>query len=410
MSVDSVLSDLLLLGLVAWLVSWRPFAALDKPWHEVSARTATLDGLRGYLALGVFLHHGAIYADFIRSGDWNAPKGFALSHLGVGTVALFFMITGYLFWGKAVRAGGALAWRALLINRVFRIAPLYWVATALMLVIVFGSQGWVLRESAGSLVTELAPLALFGFYGTGPDINGYANPWIVLAGVTWTLRYEWVFYVLLLPLAAALLRRLAAPRGIPAVALLACLVGVSRAPTVVMFGLTCFSAGMLSAALPPLPLLGAGRAGWRRVGDAVAAGLLALYLTQPLPEWEGLAMLALAFHIIASGADLFGLLSWRGSRRLGEVSYGIYLLQGLALYAVFHVASVHGFALASPEHFWIALCGAAVLLVVGAALAHMTVEWPSIRYGRAVVAGRDLARAARRRDVSAPPATPCASE
>lgn len=35
------------------------------------------------------------------------------------------------------------------------------------------------------------------------------------------------------------------------------------------------------------------------------------------------------FHLLTSGATLFGLIELRAARRLGNISYGIYLLQGL---------------------------------------------------------------------------------
>ncbi|MBW4048500.1 MAG: acyltransferase [Proteobacteria bacterium] len=363
------------------LIATPVFVSLDKPWHEVSQRNSTIDGLRGYLAMAVFLHHGAIYDSYMLNGNWIDPPSQILAMLGTVGVAMFFMVTGFLFWGKAVRACGTMRWRALVVNRVFRIAPLYYVATVVMLMIVFADRRWSMLESVPKLFSELAPLVLFGFYGTGPDIDTYHQPWILLAGVTWTLRYEWVFYLVLLPLAAQLLRRVRAPLGIPLAAALAMFALAVRLPSAVVFGIGFFAAGMITAALHE-----SGRGLGTRLGvagDLIAIALLVAVLGgEAKALWGQLMMLGVAFHLIATGSDLFGLLSLRASRRLGEISYGIYILQGLVLHATY--AGQTGFAAQSPLHFWLVLAAAGASLIAVATLAHITIESPAIRCGRSI--------------------------
>ena len=45
---------------------------------------------------------------------------------------------------------------------------------------------------------ELTIWLALGFFGGGPDVNGYSNPGTLLAGVTWSLQVEWRFYLSLL--------------------------------------------------------------------------------------------------------------------------------------------------------------------------------------------------------------------
>lgn len=65
-------------------------------------RYASIDGLRGYLAFFVFLHHSCIWYFFLRTGQWQAPPSNLYNHFGQSSVALFFMITGFLFFSKLI--------------------------------------------------------------------------------------------------------------------------------------------------------------------------------------------------------------------------------------------------------------------------------------------------------------------
>src|ERR1700730_13991860 len=90
---------------VGWLIVGRSafYQALCAP--RTGARFASLDGLRGFLALGVFLHHGIIWHGIIASQP-RPPLGPYCKYLGQGSVIFFFLITGFLFWTKVVKAGG----------------------------------------------------------------------------------------------------------------------------------------------------------------------------------------------------------------------------------------------------------------------------------------------------------------
>ena len=73
------------------LARWRP--------PEPPAAYAAIDGLRGYLALMVFVHHGAVWWGYLHTGQWRPPPSRLMNNLGEGSVALFFMITALLFGG-----------------------------------------------------------------------------------------------------------------------------------------------------------------------------------------------------------------------------------------------------------------------------------------------------------------------
>ena len=64
----------------------------------IENRISNIDGLRGYLALGVFFHHFIITYYWQNTGIWQrSPENF-YNNLAELSVSMFFMITGYLFF------------------------------------------------------------------------------------------------------------------------------------------------------------------------------------------------------------------------------------------------------------------------------------------------------------------------
>ena len=112
-------------------------------------RYATIDGLRGYLAFFVFLHHGTIWYFYLRTGMWEAPPSNLYNQFGQSSVALFFMITGFLFWTKLLEAPHKpIDWGRLFVSRVLRLMPLYLCAMLLVLLTVAILSNGTLVDSA----------------------------------------------------------------------------------------------------------------------------------------------------------------------------------------------------------------------------------------------------------------------
>ena len=66
---------------------------------------------------------------------------------------------------------------------------------------------------------------------------------------------------------------------------------------------------------------------------------LLLFVEPGLFSVTGTPLLALMFLSVVSGADLFGLLTSTSARRLGTISYSIYIMQGVILFPLF--AAMH---------------------------------------------------------------------
>lgn len=360
----------------------------DSPQGQVSSRLPALDGLRAFAALAVVFHHATYNRYLLLEGRWGVPSSASFYQLlGEAGVAVFFMVTGYLFWARLIREAGSPAWVPLYVGRFFRIVPLYLLAVGAMLGVVLLETNGQLNVPLPVLLQQVVRWLLFDFLGS-PDVNGYPGTKLLLAGVTWTLRYEWIFYFLL-PVAALAARDRRMPLPFTALALAACLAWLALHPThwrrtdvalpaLFLVGMTCASLHGLRLA----PLLSD-----RMASGAVLALLAATFaLFSSAYELGPIILLGLVFYLISSGCTVFGLLTSRPARRLGDISYGIYLLQGLLLAAVFRPAPMRELALGSPLGYWLLVLLCTVLLIGVSAVTHTLVERPGMTLGRRLAA------------------------
>ena len=361
------------------------FGRIDGPVTSGTRRFATIDGLRGFLAFGVFGHHAVVMHEYLRTGVWAYPPSDFYVLLGEGAVMLFFAITGFLFWAKLLQVRGAPDWRGLYVGRFFRIAPVYLVAAAIVLAVEGTRTGFELREPPLTVLFDGVRWLALGIAGQ-PGFNGNPDTGRLLAGVTWTLRYEWAFYFSLPLLAVFAKRRWHLPFAL--VGLVACL-GLfiwEGARSALLTSL--FFCGMLSASL-----LHEGyriRRAW--AGFAIgAASLVCLFTAFPTADGVGQVLLmGMLFHVLGSGNSFLGVLTLKPVRRLGEISYSVYLTHGLVLSGVFSIAAVRSFAFASDVHYWLIVAVCAVLVVTAASLIYVFIERPGIDLGKQL-AGRTVA-------------------
>jgi peptidoglycan/LPS O-acetylase OafA/YrhL len=330
--------------------------------EEGAGRFDTIDGLRGFLALGVFGEHAMSMRSLHVAGAWAADvPEFHLRASGAG-VALFFMITAFLFWLRVLRKGEAFDLRAFLASRLRRLTPMYLFSVLLALLVVAAASGFALRVAPIELARELRPWLSFGFLPTG-ELNGVRDAHSVNA-VYWTLAYEWLFY-LALPLAALF------AGGWRALLPVAALLYFGTVAPVVF----CFLFGALAAAvyqrgwlrrlhslwLAPLPL--AALAGW-----FFAAAL------HPLLQY---GLLFVFFVFVVHGYSVLGLLRSRAARLLGMASYSIYLLHCIVLYVVVGaVARSSGLADFGVLQYGLLSALAALAIVALSVLTYRYVEHP----------------------------------
>lgn len=334
-------------------------------------RFGTIDGLRGYLALGVFGTHAVNMYTLHTSGEWAAGVAPFYASASRAGVALFFVITGFLFWLRVLRSGDAFEVRAFFVSRLRRLTPMYLMSVLMVLAVVAAASGFVLRDGPAALARDLRPWLSFGFMRTG-ELNGLDEARYVNA-VYWTLAYEWTFYVAL-PFLAVFARSW---RG-----------GLALGITVLVFGTQSpiiynFLAGAAAAWLVHRGILKTElQCPWL---GAVPVAALALYFLFPGVHGLLQALLLFVFFIfVVHGFSLFGLLHSRSAQFLGLVSYSIYLTHCIALFATVHAAhAVLPLAELEPAEYWALAALAAAGSVLLSALTYRYVEYPFIHPQRA---------------------------
>ena len=116
------------------------------PTNTISTRYETIDGLRGFLAIGVYIHHTVIWHQYLNKGVWDVPKSNLYTLLGQGSVSLFFMITSFLFVSKIINAtNGVFNLKQFFISRLYRLTPLYLFTIILLVIIVMSITNWQLN-------------------------------------------------------------------------------------------------------------------------------------------------------------------------------------------------------------------------------------------------------------------------
>jgi len=356
---------------------WR---FLDDAPSAQGQRYITVDGLRGFLALAVVLHHCVVSYRFHQTDEWQLPPSSFYSIIGQAGVAVFFMITAFLFWGRLLDQGKRIDWFALYCSRFFRIVPLYWVVVVLMLIIVAIESGFHLAVPSGQLSKQVFRWLLPAILKELPLVNGYEHTFTITAGVTWTLYYEWMFYFSLPMLAIAATRR-SLLAFVPVVIWLIFILPETLSDGFTRDLVAMFVIGMVAASIVRRS---PGFIGDSKLKSAAAAVLLVfpLLTRSTAYEWVSIVSLGGFFILVSSGASLFGLLTTRSAIRLGSIGYGLYLLQGIVI-TIFHSPHVLGdFADKGPAQVWLTTLAISFALVCAAAASYQFVEKPCIVIGK----------------------------
>lgn len=342
-------------------------------------RFLSLDGLRGLAAYSVFVHHFVVTYYWKVTGIWADPPEAFFRNLGPVGVSIFFMITGFLFIGKITIQGDRIIWIQVFLSRVFRIYPLYLFAVSIIFIVAIIERNYYIEFGITGFIFQVSKWLFFH----GSWVNNFEDTRLILARVDWTLRFEWVFY-----LSLPLLYYILSPRQIFFSVLLVALclvfflypvkIGSFSSEYFILFAI----GGVCHWALKYLtPLVVALRK--FRLGDTLAVGVLAFSLVVP-SSYSPLQILfvSIFFGLVVGGVDLFGLLSARSAKLVGEVSYSIYLLHGITLYVVFTIFAPLNFAAMSLTQFMFWLPIFSGLLLVATSITFLFIERPFIKLSR----------------------------
>ena len=364
MSVASLWFPLAVVLLCLALAAAIGFAS---PWfrarisEQSSHRFEAIDGLRGFLALGVLFTHVMTTRGWYVNGQWDASFAPFYVVTGQAGVSLFFMITGFLFWSRALR--GPIDARALYRSRVRRLTPMYLVSVALALAVIAVLSGFELRTDPLQLAREVRPWLSFGFLDTGA-VNGVKEAHIVNA-VYWTLACEWSFY-----LALPLLAMYARGAGFVLLAALVVFFGL-RMPITLNF----LAGALVAMAVESRWLTGRLASAW--LAPVPIAALAMALAMDTVYSVRGVALLAVFFAFVADGNALLGLLRTRGAKMLGLASYSFYLLHGIVVFTAYRLVDVAvPVASLGAQAHWAVAALAALFAVALSAFTYRHVEYP----------------------------------
>ncbi|CAN5576358.1 acyltransferase [soil metagenome] len=343
---------------------------------RASSRYEALDGLRGFLAVAVLIHHGMSTYMRLTTGEWttNYP---IYKLFGTSSVALFFMITGFLFWGKILNDGGHFDVRNHIRGRLTRLAPMYLTIATLATIIMVWSL-WPMHIAPSRIGATLFTIYAMGITKWAV-LHGFDTGRTV-AGVTWSLKYEWIFYGVL-----PLLIGLRHPRWITMMVIgyvvyfISTTHGWIHKPFGPSFNLI---GGMAVAQIQHSGALS--RIAWRSRWMS-CVGLLIL-IAMPIALDRGVPILLFPltttlFLIIVKGNSFFGVLTSPGPKAVGTISYSVYLLHGMVLYLANPLLG----RLTGPDSvtlYWLALSGVGLVAVAISAVTYRWIEHPFIEMER----------------------------
>ncbi|WP_413724635.1 acyltransferase family protein [Sodalis sp. RH16] len=343
-------------------------------------RDGCIDGLRGYLALLVVGHHYMIIYMWLLTGKWVPPKIIYANNMGRIGVAVFFMITGYLFIGKLIRdrdLNSKTNWYKLYFSRFFRIMPLYLLVVSITFFLALYKTNFLIDSNLSRLAMDIIKWFLF----VGSSINGYQDTMHISAGVTWTLKYEWAFYFSLPVISFFIKNKFC--MFIMAISLLA----------MFLINKTYFG---FESRYAIFFLLGGGISYFRfSVNEnirmflcskkssviGIVAIMLALLSRGDVTRIDNVLFVFIFFIPIVFGNSIFGLLSKPASVILGEMSYSIYLLHGVILFIFFKLLMPKLPAFSGTIYFSL-MPAIFCLVVIACTITFKTIEKPFIFVGK----------------------------
>jgi peptidoglycan/LPS O-acetylase OafA/YrhL len=360
--------------------------ALRKRIERVEpARLRGLDGLRGLLAISVFVHHAYLTRHAALVGSWGTTGNAFVQVLGLGSVSIFFMITAFLFWSRVIARDGRIAPLALYRARIGRIFPAFAGSIIALLAVVAWQTHGVLAEPPATVAIEAARQFSLGL-AAGSIVNGLPHADLIDAGVTWSLGFEVVFYALLPLLALAVRVR----RSWFAMLFVA---AISIAFARHLWVVAMFLPGMAAAEIAVRPRAAAWFAARGPMLVSVGIGVLigatvaapnALFTLEhgPKPDvWPQIVALCAIFAGVVLGGGP-AILARPALRFAGTISYSVYLVHGIVLYVAARAIGAFVPLATLPLWAYVAVVVACVPIVVAVAcVSYFVLEEPAMRAG-----------------------------
>ncbi|HMF54934.1 MAG TPA: acyltransferase [Pyrinomonadaceae bacterium] len=349
-------------------------------------RSLQMEGVRGFAVLLVFfVHYHALFKPWMSEGSFTFALSDFLWSIGHTGVDLFFVLSGYLIYGLVIKRRNS--YPSFIKRRILRIYPVFLCVLAIYIALslLFPSENKIPAGAgaAGYYILQNV-LLLPGMISVQPIIT-----------VSWSLSYEFFFYLFIPALVALLAMR----RWTPALRVLFFLT------LAVVYAWHCFASGderirliMFISGILLFEAMHSYNLGERvkpltdyLVIAALALTFLMVYVLtgqqgtlSSLPNSDGFKEMyrtlvlfgsfgLLVLTCLSSNALLGKIFSWTPLRWLGNMSYSYYLIHGLTLKGIALVAhkivpssdsGVMAFLFGLPPAFGLTLISATLLFII----------------------------------------------
>ncbi len=351
--------------------------------EEESGRFQALDGLRGVLAINVFFQHAVTNWFYFQTGVWQIVNIKFYRHLGGEAVILFLIMTSFLYWSKMMAQKGEVDEGYLYRSRFLRLAPMYIFCAGLIVFSILIQSGFDIdfKQTAKDILSWLT-LGLI----TTQSVNGI-SVLPVNAGIHWTLHFEWFFY-LMLPILAIFLRS----KKMLIMALPIVFYALSSQYrgywAIFFFGII---AAHIYSLYPKIEFFN------RKISSIIPIlGIFLVYLMNYKPySFSQYFVSMFVFLSFIYGADLWGFLKTNVSRFLGTLSYSIYLIHGIILFAVLNSFDYFSPIInTTPIVFWGLISLSGVITIIVSSITYRYIEYPFIKMiknGKSQIVKTDIA-------------------
>lgn len=339
-----------------------------------------IDGIRGYLGFFVFLHHGYIWHNYLKTNLLESPKSNLFNHLGQTSVVIFFIITSFLFVTKLIKTKNVgFNWKKYIISRFYRLFPMYIFSIFIIFICIAYLTNFKIKDT---LINNFRSSLSWVFFNiNGPtNINSLENIFLINSGVAWTLQYEWMFY-LLLPMLALVLKIRVDYKIIIYFTLAFLLILFINKSSLKNF--IPFLGGMICAIISINQKISTQLKHFKFTIIAIALLTISIYNFNSGKNIIPVITSTFLLLIVANHNSFSGILSNQFTRKLGQITYSIYLIHGIILFIAFRF--IIGFKKAAQLtefEYWnvIAICIIPIILI--SKLTFKYIELPFINFNK----------------------------
>ncbi|MCG2611045.1 acyltransferase [Flavobacterium sp. SM15] len=384
--MDFLTLSIIFIGLFGILFCSVYIINLILPVSLEDIKYKSIDGLRGYLAFFVFLHHSYIWYFFLHGNAWEEPKSNLFNQFGQTSVLYFFMITSFLFTRKLIEAKDQINWKRLFLSRFLRIFPMYFVSILTLLCIVAYESDFTINDKISHIIRDTFKWLNFTISGA-PNLNNVNNTYLINAGVAWSLPFEWMFYFLLPILALGFkIKPSKKVRTITLVVLIYMI--LENKPNLKLF--LPFASGIVAALLYDY------KNRFQNYSQSISLIILVLSVVSVIffnhgKDFIPVLISTIIFIFITFGNSFFGILHWPISRKLGQITYSIYLVHGIILFIAFnYIIGIVEVSKFSVFNYWktIAICIFPILFLCQ--VCYLYIEVPFIKMTEKIMARNSI--------------------